>query len=170
MIQLTNRCFRKIFILMVMVASSSVGSIAQTSKSIPREMEGTWVIKSYYMTPNVWIISLKQAQSLVGSNLIYEDGTLTACNQHVVINKVERGDVSAAEFLARRNNVHFRDVGINGEIAHEITINGRSGGNCFGTYELPGEDVYVKSRNELLLDFEGVYFRAIRVMPKKCKK
>jgi hypothetical protein len=137
---------------------------AQTpNPKIPPELSGQWVLRSLYSTPNIWGISLKQAKSLIGSRLRYRDGVLSSCKQHAVIGGVEQRDVSRAQFLAGRNNVRFSDVGIHGASVREIILNGNQGGNCFGTYALPGEDVYMKGPDQLLVDFEGVYFRAIRV-------
>ena len=130
--------------------------------TIPKGLTGVWVLRSYYRTSNIWGISLKQARSLVGSKVVFGEGALSACKQHVVIQDVEQRDVLPAQFL-EGNLVRFSEVGISGSTIHEITLNGNAGGNCFGTYALPGEDVFVKGPNELLVDFEGVYFRATRI-------
>ena len=49
----------------------------------------------------------------------------------------------------------------------EITINGNSSGNCFDTMRFQGEDVYVETRAELVIGFEGVYYRALRPHSKR---
>ncbi len=151
-------------VALVMSVSLTLGSAIAEAKAetVPEELRGVWVIRSYYETPNVWGINKKQADSLVGMRFIYEEGALIACKQRVRIQKVDRREVNSAQFLAGRNSVQFSDVGIHAASIHEIMLNGNAGGNCFGTYAVPGEDVYVKGPAELLVDFEGVYFRATR--------
>jgi hypothetical protein len=126
------------------------------------DIRGEWILMSIYRTPNISGISPEQAKSLVGSRIKYENGWLIACKQRVKIEKVDEREVSAAQFLAGRKRTHFSDVEVYAPSIKEITINGNSSGNCFDTYALPGEDVYVKSRDELLIDFDGVYYRALR--------
>jgi hypothetical protein len=36
---------------------------------------------------------------------------------------------------------------------------------CFDAFKLPGTQLYVKGRNELLVDFEGSFFKAVRPTP-----
>jgi hypothetical protein len=86
--------------------------------------------------------SARNRQSLLGSKLVYRNGALSACKQQVTIDKVERRDVSSTQFLAGWY-VRFKDVGIVGTSIREITLNGNAGGNCFETYALPGENVYL---------------------------
>jgi hypothetical protein len=167
--QLTSKGTRCACAILLMLGLGSLGSVAQRTGTIPKELNGEWVLRSYYMTSNIWGISRKQAQSLIGSKLIYRDGALSACKQRVKIDKIEQNNVSAAQFWDGLH-VDFSDVGIVAPSIREIRLNGNAGGNCFETYALPGEDVYLKGPDELLVDFEGVYFRATRVSVKKGTK
>jgi hypothetical protein len=168
--QLPSKAIRWAWVLLLVVAGlRSAGSIAQTTETVPKELNGEWLLLSYYPTPNVWGISKKQAQSLLGSKLVYRNGALSACKQQVTIDKVERRDVSSTQFLAGWY-VRFKDVGIVGASIREIMLNGNAGGNCFETYALPGENVYLKGPDELLVGFEGVYFRAARTSAGKKEK
>jgi hypothetical protein len=144
-------------------------SAQAVATNLPKSLSGEWILTSIYETPNISGISPEQARSLVGSRIKYENGLLLSCKQRVRIEKVDEKEVSAAQFLAGRKRTRFSDVEINAPSIKEITINGNSSGNCFGTYALPGEDVYVKARDELLVDFEGVYYRAVRQVPANSK-
>jgi hypothetical protein len=130
-------------------------------KLSPKNLTGNGYFALTTRTPNVWGISRKQAQSLLGSKLKYRNGALNACKQRVTIDKVEQRDVSPTQFLADWK-VRFEHVGIVGTSIREITLNGNAGGNCFEAHAVPGENVYLKSPDELLVGFEGVYFRAAR--------
>ncbi len=156
-------CFFSIGLLMLAMDFASLCASAQSKQAnLPETLKGEWVLASFYKTKNIWGLGPEQAKALVGSKLKYEIGFLTACKQRAQIEKVDEKEVTAAEFLAGRNTVHFSDVEIYAASVKEITINGNSSGNCFDTHALPGEDIYVKSKDELLIDFEGVYFRALR--------
>ncbi len=119
-------------------------------------------MKSIYATHNVTGINLKQQKKLLNSRISYDKGILQSCSQRVRIDKVDIKQVSAKDFFAGRY-VHFAEVDIYAPTITEVVINGNATGNCFGTYALPGEDIYIKSPKELLVDFEGVYYRAERV-------
>lgn len=142
----------------------------ELTTSVPESLKGEWTIVSIYKTSNISGISPEQAKSLVGSRIKYENGFLIACKQRVKIEKVEEKEVTATQFLAGRKRTSFSDVGINAPSIKGITINGNSSGNCFDTYALPGEDVYIKGQTELLIDFEGVYYRALRRAPASRKR
>jgi len=170
--RLTNRvlCVFRISVCVLFMGYVPVKASAQAANVIlPQDLNGEWTLVSIYKTPNISGISPEQARSLVGSRIKYEGGMLIACKQHVKIEKVDEKDISAAQFLSGRKRTRFSDVEIYAPSIKEITINANSSGNCFDTYALPGEDVYVKSQNELLVDFEGVYFRALRRVPAKSK-
>lgn len=158
--QLHSPVLRWACVILVLVGLRAVGLGAQTTGVVPKELNGQWVLRSYYTTPNVWGISRKQAHSLLGSRLVYRNGTLNACKQQITIQKVEQREVFSTQFLAD-SNVRFEHVGIVGASIREVILSGHEGGgNCFETYALPGENVYLKGPNELLVEFEGVYFRA----------
>jgi hypothetical protein len=141
---------------------SERASAQATTITLPQGLNGEWILVSIYKTPNISGIGPEQARTLVGSRVKYENGLLVACKQRVKIEKVDEREVSAAQFLSGRKRTRFSDVEVYAPSIKEIIINGNSSGNCFDTYALPGEDVYVKSQDELLVDFEGVYYRAVR--------
>lgn len=170
--RLTNRvlCIFSIGVCVWFMNYVPVRASAQVATvTLPQDLNGEWTLVSIYKTPNISGISPEQARSLVGSRIKYENGLLVACKQRVKIEKVNEKEVSAAQFLSGRKRTHFSDVEVYAPSIKEITINGNSSGNCFDTYALPGEDVYVKSQDELLVDFEGVYYRAVRRVPAKGK-
>ena len=69
--------------------------------------------------------------------------------------------ISPAEFVAS-TKVRFTEIGYTGANITEIVINDGQSGSCFAAFPIPGQDIYIKDKNELLIDFEGVFYRAVR--------
>jgi hypothetical protein len=79
----------------------------------------------------------------------------------VPVISVKTSRVSASEFLAN-TRARFGEVGIDSPSIIEVVINDRESGTCFGSFPLPGQDLYVKGKNEILVYFEGVFYKALR--------
>jgi hypothetical protein len=124
-------------------------------------IRGTWTIQAIYHTQNVEGPSPTEQNKLVGSEVVYGDQTLTACGQSVPISSVDQHRVDSAEFLAS-NRVRFAEVDIHARSVMEVVLNNRQAGTCFETFPLPGQDVYLKSKDEIVIAFEGVFYRAVR--------
>lgn len=77
------------------------------------------------------------------------------------VKSIKVSHVSSHDFLAN-TRVRFSEVGINTSNVTEVVLNQRESGTCFGAFPLPGQDVYIKNEDELLIDFEGVFYRAVR--------
>jgi hypothetical protein len=135
------------------------------SQCIPADVSdivsGTWVIKSIYKTQNVAGPNPSQQKKLLGSTIVLDSRSLTACGQSVPITSVEVHQVVATDFLAN-TQVRFGEVGIEAPSIKEVVINDRHSGSCFKAFPLPGQDIYIKSKDEILIDFEGVFYRALR--------
>ena len=77
------------------------------------------------------------------------------------VKTIKVNQVSSADFL-EDNRVRFSEVGVEGGSITEIVLNNRQSGTCFGAFPLPGQDIYVKNKNEILVYFEGVFYRALK--------
>jgi hypothetical protein len=142
----------------------SLFMVAQAQKSqggVIGAIRGTWVIKSIYHTDNIEGPSPDEQKKLIGSEVEYGDRSLESCGQSVPITRVEEHRVDAAKFLAD-TRVRFSEVEINAPNVVEVVLNDRQAGSCFGAFPQPGQDVYFKSKDEILIDFEGVFYRAVR--------
>lgn len=124
-------------------------------------IRGTWIIESIYRTQNVEGPSPTQQKKLVGSEVVYSDRTLTSCGQSVPISSIDQHQVDSAEFLAD-TRVRFRELDIHAATVTEVVLNGRQAGKCFEVFPLPGQDVYIKSNDEMVIAFEGAFYRVIR--------
>jgi hypothetical protein len=124
-------------------------------------IRGTWVIKSIYPTQNVQGPNLSQQKKLVGTKIVLDAQTLKACGQSVPISSVDVHQVNAADFLTN-TRVRFSEVGINKPSIAEVVINNREAGICFEVFPLPGQDIYINGKDEVVIDFEGVFYRAVR--------
>jgi len=125
-------------------------------------IQGTWKLTLIYKTPNIQGPSEIEQKELLNTSLKYSVQQLKSCNQSVAITSLEEHRVTASDFLAG-THVRFDQVKIDGPDIPEVIINKRRSGICFRVFPLPGQDVYIKGKNELLIYFEGVFYQALRV-------
>ena len=149
--------FLWLLILLLASACSGQGGTANGSTIV----NGTWILKSIYPTQNVEGPSPAQQKKLLGTTIVLNASTLKACGQSVPVKTIKVKQVSSTDFL-EDNRVRFSEVGVEGENVTEIVINDRQSGTCFDAFPLPGQDIYVKNKNEILIYFEGVFYRALR--------
>jgi hypothetical protein len=119
------------------------------------------VLESIYPTSNIEGPSPSEQKKLLGSTLVLNAGSLEACGRVVPVKSIRTSRVSSDAFLSN-TKVRFTEVGINAPEITEVVINNREAGTCFGAFPLPGQDIYIKNKNELLIDFEGVFYRLVR--------
>ena len=165
MTQPTDGCRREILavllqVVVMMMASACFGQSAPTK--VPDSVHGIWILQSIYPTSNVQGPSSRQQRKLLGSRISISANSLDACRQSVAISSVDVNDVTADQFLTN-TRISFEEVQIHAPTVAEVVINRRQSGNCYNAFPLPGQDIYVKGKNELLVDFEGVFYKAIRV-------
>ncbi len=149
------------FILFPILLSVSVCSAQNEVVTEPTMIYGAWVLKSIYPTQNIQGPSPAQQKKLLGTTIVLNAKTLKACGQSVPVKTIKVNHISASEFLGD-NHVRFSEVGVKGASIIEIIINNRQSGTCFDVFPLPGQDIYVKNKNEILIYFEGVFYRALR--------
>lgn len=157
----TFRTSLNAFLLLLILLTASVCSSQNETANESTMAYGTWILKSIYPTQNVEGPSPAQQKKLLGTVIVLNASTLKACGQAVPVKTIKVNQVSSADFL-EDNRVRFSEVGVEGASITEIVINHRQSGTCFGAFPLPGQDIYVKSRNEILVLFEGVFYRALR--------
>jgi hypothetical protein len=126
-----------------------------------RILSGTWVLKSIYPTQNVEGPSRSQQRSLLGSSIILKTHSLEACGESIPITSVKTSEIGPSDFLEHTRG-RFIEIGIETPTVTEIVINNRESGTCLGAFPLPGQVIYIKGKNELLIYFEGVFYRAMR--------
>lgn len=143
-------------VLSISVCLSQSGTVDKS-----HVVRGTWVLKSIYSTQNVEGPSVSQQKKLLGTTIILNTDSLEACGQSVPINSVKVNQISSADFLAN-TRARFSEVGIKTPSITEVVINDGQSGTCFDAFPLPGQDVYIKNKDEILVDFEGVFYRALR--------
>jgi hypothetical protein len=149
-------------VLLLLILLSTSACFGQNKTANESAMiYGTWILKSIYPTQNVEGPSPAQQKKLLGTAIVLNASTLKACGQSVPVKAIKVNQVSSSDFL-QDNRVRFSEVGIEGASITEIVINHRQSGTCFDAFPLPGQDIYVKNKNEILVYFEGVFYRALR--------
>jgi hypothetical protein len=136
-----------------------IGQAASASKE--GVIRGTWTLKSVYSTPNVQGPDAMQQRKLLRSKIVIDATSINSCGQSAKITSTEVKNVSADEFLAD-NLVPLDSVGIHGPSVTQVVLNQRQSGTCLGAFPMPGLDIYIKGRDELVIAFEGVFYRAVR--------
>jgi hypothetical protein len=156
------RQFRnKVMLIYLLVILISMAHSQKSHSDAASAIRGTWVIKSIYRTQNIQGPSPAEQKKLIGSRIVYSDRSLQSCGQSVAITSTDRFQVDSADFLAN-TRVRFSEVEIDARSVTEVVLNNRQAGSCFEAFPLPGQDVYLKSKDEILICFEGVFYRAER--------
>ena len=151
----------KVMLIYVFLILISVAHSQKPQTDAARAIRGTWVIKSIYRTPNIQGPSPAEQKKLIGSKIVFGDSSLESCGQSVPITSTQEFQVDSAEFLAN-NLVRFSEVKIDAQSVTEVVLNNGQAGTCLKAFPAPGQDVYLKSKDELLIAFEGVFYRATR--------
>ena len=137
-------------------------SFGQNGKEVSiSELAGTWTLTAIYKTANPQGPSPSEQKRLLGAHIIYSAQKLTSCGASVEVETVERRRVSREDLLDGWH-VRFSDLRLQGDSVQEVIVNRRQSGSCFGAFPLPGQDVYVRNQNEIIVAFEGVFYRAVR--------
>jgi hypothetical protein len=157
----TFRTSLNAFLLLLILLSASVCSGQNEMANESTMVYGTWILKSIYPTQNVEGPSPSQQKKLLGTTIILNASTLKACGQSVPVKTIKVNQVSSTDFLDG-TRVRFSEVGVKAAGITEIVINHRQSGTCFDVFPLPGQDIYVKDKNEILVYFEGVFYRGLR--------
>jgi hypothetical protein len=145
-----------------MVFCAAGWSQSQTKPPFELKMvKGTWVLASIYKTRNVPGVDRAQAERLLNTRVTYGERSLTACGESIPITGINSRKQSR-DFFFDDWRVRFDEVGVRSASITELAINSDQTGSCFGTFSLPGMDVYVKGQDELLVNFGGNFFRAVR--------
>jgi hypothetical protein len=134
-------------------------------QTLPSFMYGSWIIKSVYPTRNVTGLSKADEKRLFGSHVTFTRTSLASCGSSVPINALERKHVAEDEFFSGIY-VHFKDVHIISETIEEVLVDGGEAGDCNGTGTLPGEHFYIKTPNEILIQYQGAFFKALKLKEK----
>jgi hypothetical protein len=157
----TLRASLNAFLLVLILLPASACSGQNGTAIGSTTVYGRWILKSIYPTQNVEGPSPAQQKKLLGTTIVLNASTLESCGQSVPVKTIKVNQVSSADFL-ENNRVRFSEVGVEGKSVTEIVINDRQSGTCFDAFPLPGQDIYVKNKNEILAYFEGVFYRALR--------
>ena len=87
---------------------------------------------------------------------------MSSCGTDVEISAVDEHQLSQEDLL-QDARVRFSESGLRGNTVEGIAIQQAQSRTCFGAFPPPGRLIYIKSKNELVIDFEGVFYRAVRL-------
>jgi hypothetical protein len=139
---------------------------AASADPMPEGLIGTWRIVSVYTTKNVYGLHPKEQHKLLGSKVTISANNLASCGQIVEVKSVSTSRITTDDLLFSYR-VTFHDLGIKDQSVLRVVINDNEDGNCLGRIALPGEEVYLKSAQEICVTLDGVVFKAIRIKAAK---
>ena len=140
-------------LLLLTLISVSVCSSQSRTASEATKAFGTWKLKSIYPTRNIEGPSPSEQEKLLGTTIVLSGDTLKACGRSVPVRTIEVNQISSSDFLDN-NRVRLSGVGIEAASVTEIVVNHRQAGTCFDVFPLPGQDIYIKDKNEIVILFE----------------
>jgi hypothetical protein len=151
----------RVLLISSLLTLISIAHAQKAQSDAANAIRGTWVIKSIYRTQSIEGPSPVEQKKLIESTIVYSDRSLESCGQSVPITSIDEHQVDSGDFLSN-TRVRFSEVEIDARSVTEVVLNNRRAGSCFQAFPSPGQDVYLKSRDEILIDFEGVFYRAVR--------
>jgi hypothetical protein len=155
------RC-RAVICVALGVSIAPIAAYGQDQQTtLPFALHGTWEIVGEYETRNVTALDQVEVRRLIGSLLTFSEGSLASCGQSIAISSIQVRALTGKEFFSGVY-VNFSEVHISSTSVDEVLVDGDSAGDCRGSRTLPGEHVYIKSKNELLIQYEGGFFRAVK--------
>ena len=141
-----------------------IGSNLQ-AQSVPTQMLGSWRLVGVYSTDNIQGLYPEEQRKLLGTKVVFESTSITSCEQSVNVTSVIRSRVSADDLLEAYHTT-FKSLGIKSRTVEKVVLNNNASGNCLGSLTLPGEEVYLKSHDEICVNLDGVFFKAVRIRAK----
>jgi len=149
-------------------ASLSVLSFALSSfgENMPAELLGGWRLVKVYKTDSLQGLSPREIQrKLLGTIVVFRASSLTSCGQTTNITSVVRSRIFPGDLLFQYH-VTFESLGITSQTVDKVVLNNDESGNCLGELTLPGEEIYLKSHDEICVNLDGAFFKAVRIKSK----
>jgi hypothetical protein len=154
------RVLQSLFLIMSSIAGSNCYcQDIQTNRL--KDVVGTWLLKSVVRAPNIEGPSESEQNKLLGTYVFISNDVIKSCDQSAKIQSVKVSRVSSADFRDQ-TEASFNDLGIKEASIEAIVINDGDSGNCLGAFPMPGQYLYVVKKDEAIVDFEGVFYRAVR--------
>ena len=141
-----------------------------TAQQVPPELVGKWAIEREIPTSTISCWDDKQARAILGTQIEYTAHSFAWNHRHFDHPTVKVALVSADEFHNRRSapsgngsQVSFRQLGISTPRVKQVTIEHSPADIRGATTEIPGDEVWIKNRNGIVLSVCNVYFEAKRL-------
>lgn len=140
-------------------------AISSFGQSVPAALLGDWRLVELYSTTSLQGLPPKEEKGLVGTTVVFRANSLTACGQSVDISSAVSSRISSDDLLFEYHAT-FKSVGITSQSVEMVLLNNDASGNCLGELTIPGELVYLKSQDEICINFDGAFFKAVRIKSK----
>jgi hypothetical protein len=142
---------------------------ANSAKSIPKELWGTWVVRREVPTTMISCWGEKEAKRLIGTEVEYS-AQLFRWNKLRIMNpKAEKRTITSKQFHdensgqgANSSEVTFRQLDIHADQATRVVIQHPPASIARATGEIPGDSVLIKDNNTIVFSVCGVFFEAER--------
>jgi hypothetical protein len=128
---------------------------------MPEGLIGTWRLISVYPA-NINGLHPKEQRKLLGTKITIDADSLAACGQKIEIKSVSTSRI-ATDDMFFQYHLSFANLGIRDETMLRVVINDNQDGDCLGRLAIPGEEVYLKSHDEICVTLDGVVFKASRI-------
>lgn len=144
------------------------------AQNIPRELVGKWTIRRVIPTRTISCWAGIEAKGIIGSEVEYMAHSFRWNRVIVRHPKIEVRSVTAEQFErensspnANGSQVSFRQLGITVPETKQVSIDHEPAQITRATAEIPGDLVWLKSRNTIVLSVCNVFFEARRLPIKK---
>jgi len=133
-----------------------------------RPVEGSWLIVGRYSTRNISAVSDEDMRALIGKRISISSDALESCGQRVKVKSVTTRFVKKPELILEER-VSFEELGVKSDSLEEVetVFNQDQSVGCLGHLSLPGDHIYLKSANWIIVEFEGAFLSAKKIPTKE---
>ncbi len=140
----------------------SIVAIGET-QGIPKQLWGKWRIRRELPTSAISCWGEKEAKAMIGTEIEYTAESFRWQKVMTEHASAKTNVVDAQQFQGPRSDVTFRQLGIKGTSATQITIDHPAAKITGATTEIPGDSVLIKTQNTIIVSTCNVYFEAERI-------
>lgn len=144
-------------------------SAAVVSPGVPPQLRGDWTVTRLIPTTTISCWDKREAKRLLGTTVHYSSDALGWKNYGVAHAVVSTQSLTAFQFRvdysgggAADSEIDFNQLGIRVPSATIVKIQHKDANITGGTAEIPGDWVFLKDRDTIILSVCNLYFEAHR--------
>jgi len=152
------------------VHSPFATSQVPTNSPVPQDLWGKWKVVKEFNTRTISCWGNDQAKKILGTTIEYGPNEITWRTLHAKVDRAAVKAISAEEFSKDNSStsvsgsqIDFNQLKITAQIVKQVTIHHADAEITGATAEFPGDEVLLKTRDNLVFSLCNLYFEARRL-------